>query len=171
MAGRKLRAFRERLLYRALVIVSAIGRRIPLRLGQFLGRLLGRLAWHVVRRERRKALKHFAIAFPDSTDDQRRDAIRAMFRHLGMSLFELAWLPNLDAAARERTTDVEGIDRVLELLDSGRGVICMTAHCGNWEWLAYVMGSYGRPVYVLQRERDAPPHWGGAYNSAAVVER
>lgn len=156
MAGRKLRAFRERLLYRLLLIVSAIGRRIPLRIGQFLGRMLGRLAWHVVRRERRKALAHFAIAFPDSTEDQRRDAIRAMFRHLGMSVFELAWLPNLDARLREKTTDVDGIDKVLELLDSGRGVICMTAHCGNWEWLAYVMGSYGRPVYVLQRERDAP---------------
>lgn len=156
MAGPKLRAFRARLLYRLLVIVSAIGRRIPLRVGQFLGRALGRLAWHVVRRERRKALAHFAMAFPESSDEQRRDAIRAMFRHLGMSVFELAWLPNLDAALREKTTDVDGVERVLELLDSGRGVICMTAHCGNWEWLAYVMGSYGRPVYVLQRERDAP---------------
>jgi len=156
VAGRKLRAFRERLLYRLLVIVSAIGRRIPLRIGQFLGRMLGRLAWHVPRRERRKALAHFAIAFPDATGAQRRDAIRAMFRHLGMSVFELAWLPNLDARLREKTTDVDGIDKALELLDSGRGVICMTAHCGNWEWLAYVMGSYGRPVYVLQRERDAP---------------
>jgi Kdo2-lipid IVA lauroyltransferase/acyltransferase len=156
VASPKLRAFRERLLYRLLVVISAIGRRIPLPLGHLLGRALGRLAWHVVRRERRKALAHVAVAFPDWTEQQRRDAIRGMFRHLGMSVFELAWLPNLDARRRERTTDVEGIDRVLELLDSGRGVICMTAHCGNWEWLAYVMGSYGRPVYVLQRERDVP---------------
>lgn len=156
MASPRLRAFRERLLYRLLVVVSATGRRIPLRLGQRLGRALGTLAWHVVRRERRKALEHFAIAFPDWPEEQRKEAIRAMFRHLGMSVFELAWLPNLDPRTREQTTDVEGIDRVLEIMDSGRGVICMTAHCGNWEWLAYVMGSYGRPVYVLQRERDAP---------------
>ncbi len=156
MASPRLRAFRERLLYRLLVVISAIGRRIPLRAGHVLGRALGRLAWHVVRRERRKALAHIAIAFPDWSEERRRDTIRAMFRHLGMSVFELAWLPNLDPRTRELTTDVEGIDRVLELLDSGRGVICMTAHCGNWEWHAYVMGSYGRPVYVLQRERDVP---------------
>lgn len=144
------------MLYRALVIVSAIGRRIPLRVGHVLGRTMGRLAWHVVRRERRKALANFAIAFPDWPESRRRDAIRAMFRHFGMSLFEIAWLPNLNPRTRDLTTDVEGIDHVLELIDSGRGVICMTAHCGNWEWLSYVMGSYGRPVYVLQRERDAP---------------
>ena len=144
------------MLYRALVVISAIGRRIPLRIGRFLGRAMGRTAWYVVRRERRKALANFAIAFPDWTETQREDAIRAMFRHFGMSLFEIAWLPNLDPRTRDLTTDVEGIDRVLELIDSGRGVICITAHCGNWEWLSYVMGSYGRPVYVLQRERDAP---------------
>ncbi|MGZ5444878.1 MAG: lysophospholipid acyltransferase family protein [Thermoanaerobaculia bacterium] len=144
------------MLYRALVVISAIGRRIPLPLGRILGRALGRVAWHVVRRERRKALANFAIAFPDWSERERRDAIRAMFRHFGMSLFEIAWLPNLDPKSRDETTDVEGIDRVLELIDSGRGVICITAHCGNWEWLSYVMGSYGRPVYVLQRERDAP---------------
>jgi KDO2-lipid IV(A) lauroyltransferase len=144
------------MLYRALVVVSAIGRRIPLRIGRVLGRTMGRLAWYVVRRERRKALANFALAFPEWPEAQRREAIRAMFRHFGMSLFEIAWLPNLTPETRDRTTDVEGIDRVLELIDSGRGVICITAHCGNWEWLSYVMGSYGRPVYVLQRERDAP---------------
>lgn len=156
MASRKLRAFRERLLYRALVVVSAIGRRIPLRTGQFLGRQLGRLAWHVVRRERKKALRNLAIAFPEWSDAQRRATIRAMFRHFGMSLFELAWLPNLNVARREETTTVDGIERILELLDAGRGVIQFTAHCGNWEWLSYVMGTYGRPVSVLQRERDDP---------------
>lgn len=144
------------MLYRLLAIITAIGRRIPLRAAQLLGRQLGRLAWHVVRRERNKALRHLAIAFPEWSGRQRRDTARAMFRHFGMMLFELAWLPNLDARMRERTTTVEGIDRILEVLDSGRGVIMFTAHIGNWEWLSYVMGTYGRPVSVLHRERDRP---------------
>jgi KDO2-lipid IV(A) lauroyltransferase len=156
VASPKLRAFRERALYRALVVVSAIGRRIPLRIGQFLGRRVGALAWHVARRERRKALKHIGIAFPDWSDAQRRDAIRAMFQHLGMCVFELAWLPNMTPELRAKTSHVEGFERVLEVIDSGRGVIIFTAHCGNWEWLSYVTGTFGRPVSVLQRERDQP---------------
>ncbi|HUP63508.1 MAG TPA: lysophospholipid acyltransferase family protein [Thermoanaerobaculia bacterium] len=156
MASPKLRAFRSRVLYRGLVVVTAIGRRIPLRVGQFLGRRIGNLAYYVARRERRKALRHIAIAFPDWSEAQSRETIRAMFRHFGMSLFELAWLPNMNERRREETTIVEGIDRILELLDSGRGVIQFTAHCGNWEWLAYSLGTYGRPVSVLHRERDNP---------------
>lgn len=156
MASPKLRAFRERTLYRLLVLVSAVGRRIPLRIGQFLGRRLGSLAWHVARRERRKALANLAIAFPDWSESQKQRIIRAMFQHLGMSVFELAWMPNLTAESREQLTVIDGLDRIMEIIDSGRGVVTFTAHCGNWEWLSYVTGMCGRPVSVLQRERDSP---------------
>jgi KDO2-lipid IV(A) lauroyltransferase len=156
VASPRLRAFRERALHRALVFVSAIGRRIPLPIGQFLGRRIGTLAWYVARRERRRALAHLAIAFPEWSGAKRRDTIRAMFQHLGMSVFELAWMPNLTPELRAKTSRVEGFDRVLEVIDSGRGVIIFTAHCGNWEWLSYVTGTFGRPVSVLQRERDQP---------------
>jgi len=156
LASPKLRAFRDAVIYRGLAAITAIGRRIPLRTGQMFGRALGRFAWHVARRERRKALKNIGLAFPDWSETQRSETIRAMFRHFGMMLFELAWLPNLNERTRGETTDIEGIERILEVLDSGRGVIMFTAHCGNWEWLSYVMGSYGRPVSVLHRERDQP---------------
>jgi KDO2-lipid IV(A) lauroyltransferase len=76
-----------------------------------------------------------------------------MFQHLGMCVFEIGWLPNLTAANRHRTTAFEGIERVMELIDSGRGVIVLTAHCGNWEWLSYATGTFGRPCAVMQRER------------------
>lgn len=143
-------------MYRALVMVSAIGRRLPLRLAQLLGRRLGSLGYLVARRERRKALANLALAFPEWDEARRMSTIRAMFRHLGISVFELAWLPNLDAASREKTTIIEGFEGVQRLIDSGRGVIIFTAHCGNWEWLSYVTGLSGNPVSVLQRERDQP---------------
>lgn len=153
MASPRLRAFRERALYRALVVVSAAGRRIPLRVAQFLGRRIGDLAWHVARGERRKALANIAIAFPEWSGAQCREAIRGMFRHLGMMVFELAWLPNLKLDERSA---FEGHERLLQIIDSGRGVVIFTAHCGNWEWLSYATGLLGRPVSVLQRERDSP---------------
>ena len=156
MAGPKLRAFRERTLYRALVVVSAIGRRIPLPLGRAFGRALGTLAWHVARRERKKALNNIAIAFPDWDEAKRRDTIKAMFRHLGMSLFEITWMRNMDVAMRDKLTVIEGEAPLLKLIDEGRGVVVFTAHCGNWEWMSYAVGLWGRPTTVLQRERDAP---------------
>ncbi|MFL6245318.1 MAG: lysophospholipid acyltransferase family protein [Thermoanaerobaculia bacterium] len=142
------------MLYRALILVTAIGRRIPLSIGRAIGRILGTLAWHVVRRERNKALHNIALAFPEWDERKRRDTIRAMFRHFGISLFEIAWLWNMDLATRDRTTTFEGIEPMLKLIDEGRGVILFTAHVGNWEWLSIAIGLFSRPTSVLQRERD-----------------
>jgi Kdo2-lipid IVA lauroyltransferase/acyltransferase len=156
VASAKRRAFRTRLIVGGLRIVSAIGRRIPLPTGQALGRTLGSFAHLVLRRERRKALANIAIAFPEWDETRRRATIRAMFRHFGMSLFELVWFPNMDVAERDRRTVIEGAEPMLSLIDEGRGVLVFTAHCGNWEWMSYSVGLWGRPTHVLQRERDAP---------------
>ncbi len=138
------------------MLVTAVGRRIPLAAGRAMGRLVGTLAWHVVRRERNKALRNIAIAFPEWEEQKRRGTVKAMFRHFGMSLFELAWLWNMDLATRDRTTTFEGSEPMLKLIDEGRGVVLFTAHVGNWEWLAIAMGLFSRPTSVLQRERDEP---------------
>ena len=136
-----------------MVVITSVARRIPLSVGRRLGRGLGAIAWYVLRRERRKALNHITIAFPEWSEEQRRRTIREMLKHMGMSLFEIGWLPNLTAANRHETTILEGADRIMEIIDSGNGVIIFTAHCGNWEWLSYVTGTYGRPSAVMQRER------------------
>lgn len=153
MAGRTLRAFRSRLIFRAILVIAFFGRRLPLRVARACGRALGRLAWHVARRERKRALKNIALAFPEWSADQRERVIRAMFRHHGMSLFEIVWMPNIDAARAERTTKMENIEPVVDLVKAGRTVFVFTGHCGNWEWLAYVAGMRA-DVTVLQRERS-----------------
>jgi Kdo2-lipid IVA lauroyltransferase/acyltransferase len=127
---------------------------LPLGVARGIGAALGRLAWHVARRERRIALKNIRQAFPEWSEGRLREVIRGMFRHLGLSLFEILWLPNLDAETLPRTTIIEGLDRLLTHVDAGRGVVVFTAHCGNWEWLACATGMAGRPVSVLQRERN-----------------
>ncbi len=154
VASPRIRAIRSRLLYRALLLITAVGRRIPLPVGRALGRRMGTLAWLVLRRHREKALSNIAIAFPDWDVARRRATVRAMFQHFGISLFEIAWLWNMDLAVRDRTTTFEGAEKLLKLIDEGRGVVFFTAHCGNWEWLSIAVGLFGRPTSVLQRERD-----------------
>ncbi len=153
MAGPKRRAFRSRLIFRAVTLISVVGQTLPLPIGRAAGRALGTVAWHVARRERKKALANIAIAFPDWPPERRRSTIRSMFRHLGMSLFEIGWLPNLAMNHLAKTTSVEGLDRVVEQIAAGRSVVIFTAHCGNWEWLGYTAGLHA-PVTAIQRERS-----------------
>ncbi len=154
MASPKRRAFRARLLHGTLVVLSALARRLPLGAARALGVILGHLAWHILRRDRGRALAHLALAFPDWSPRRRNAIARRMFHHLGMSFAEILWLPRLDPATRDRTTTTDGMARTLALIHSGRGMVAYTGHCGNWEWLACCVASYGVPLTVLQRERD-----------------
>jgi Kdo2-lipid IVA lauroyltransferase/acyltransferase len=145
------RAFRGQIVYGALRGLGAIVRRLPLRFSHAIGIALGHLGWHVLWRDRRRALANIAAAFPEWPPRRRRATIRAMFHHLGMTLVEMLWLPNLDAATCARTTTFEG----LENLRPGEGMIGITGHCGNWEWIAHAI-ALRTPVTVLHRERDEP---------------
>jgi KDO2-lipid IV(A) lauroyltransferase len=154
VGSRSLSRFRDRLLFGLLRLLAGVGRRIPLRVGRAIGRCLGSVAWLVVRREGRKAMRNVAIAFPDLDQAARTRIVRGMFRHLGETLFEVLWLPNLDRAALDRTTVIEGLEEIDRALSSGRGMVAFTAHCGNWEWLAAAVSVRGYRVTALQRERD-----------------
>ena len=154
MASLRVRAFRSRAIYYLVAFFTAIGRRIPLPIGRALGRALGTFGYYTVGRQRRKALANLTIAFPEWPESKRRKTIHAMFRHLGMCLFEIAWLPNLTPETRDLHTKYEGVARTMEIIDGGRGFVVFTAHCGNWEWLSYTIGLWGRPLSVMQRERD-----------------
>jgi KDO2-lipid IV(A) lauroyltransferase len=145
---------RGRGLHVFLIAFAAVVKRLPLRAARAIGSFLGSVGNVVARRERRIALQNIARAFPDWSEARRRATIRAMFRHLGASLFEILWLPNLDLPMRDRTTVIEGAEPMLKVIDGGGGVIVFSGHCGNWEWLANSTGLFGRPLTVLQRERN-----------------
>src|SRR4029077_17060316 len=135
VASPNRRAFRSRLLLIPLRSIAIVGRILPLWLARAIGVVLGHLAWHLAPRHRRVALENIALAFPEWTARRHRSTIRRMFHHLGQSLMEIVWLPNLNDVTRERTTVFEGhVDRFLELAKSGRGTVVFTGHCGNWEW-------------------------------------
>jgi KDO2-lipid IV(A) lauroyltransferase len=131
-------------------------RRLPLSFARACGALLGTLAWLVARRDRNRALDNLTIAFPDWTAARRRKTIRATFRHLGKAVFEILWMPNINAQNLGDYIEYDGFERTLAQIRAGRSVIVFTAHCGNWECLAYGVGmaSEGLPVSVLQRERN-----------------
>ena len=156
MASQRRRAFRGRVVYAILKALGAIVRRLPLSFARACGAVLGTLAWLVARRDRNRAIANLTIAFPDWSPARRRRTIRATFRHLCKAVFEILWMPNINAQNLGDYIEYDGFERTLEQMRAGRSVIVFTAHCGNWECLAYGVGmaSEGLPVSVLQRERN-----------------
>ena len=133
-----------------------VAKRVSLPFVRRMGRFFGFLGWHVLRRYRKRALANIELAFPDWPAQKRRDTIRSMFLHLGQSMLEWLWLPNLDLKKLEATTEIHDAHFIDDALAMGRGALIFTAHFGNWEWLAATVTLLGHPLTVLQRERDEP---------------
>lgn len=144
-----LQASKNSIIYGGLLTASSLGRKLSLPVARRIGRRLGALSYVTLRREREKALRNLAIAFPDADQAERQRLARAMFLHLGTSLMEICWLPNLDEAALERTMIVEGLEHMQTALDAGRGVVLFSGHCGNWEWMAAAIGRIGLPMNII----------------------
>jgi KDO2-lipid IV(A) lauroyltransferase len=143
------RVVRGRVLSAGLRAVSAIVRRLPLSFARAIGVFIGHLGWLLLWPDRGRALANITAAYPDWSRNRCLATTRAMFHHLGKTLAEILWLPNLNAETLARTTTFEG----LENLPTGQGAIGITAHCGNWEWVAHAIAQH-MPLTVLHRERD-----------------
>ena len=156
MGNLKLRRRRGRIIGWALDFAGFVARRVSLPTVRRLGVFFGTLGWHVLRSYRRRALANIAMAFPDWPEQKQRATIHSMFLHLGQSMLEWLWLPNLDLKKLEATTEIHDAHYIDEALAIERGALIFTAHYGNWEWLAATVTLLGHPLTVLQRERDEP---------------
>jgi len=107
---------------------------MPVAWARRLGAAGGLAAYYLVAPERRKALRNIELAYGDSMSDaERRRMARAVFRHAGEIAAEGAFLVTGRGEAILKNARLEGMDEVFRVLNSGHGIIALTAHFGNWE--------------------------------------
>lgn len=148
------RRLRNGLAGASLVGLRSLAGALGWRRSQRLGAGIGRLAWHLARRDRRRALEHLAIAFPELPAAERRRLAHTCFVHLGQTLMEMLQLLHLDCAGVARHLAVAGWEHVEALQREGRPVLFLTAHCGTWEMLGAAAGCRGVPVTGIARQQD-----------------
>jgi KDO2-lipid IV(A) lauroyltransferase len=125
----------------------------PLALG--IGRRLGDLARLLLPRRQDVTLANLAIAFPELGADARLRLARDAWRHLGMTAVELARLLHRPLEATLEELALDGIEHLHGVMrDYGRALV-LTAHLGNWEYLAAVNRLVGLPVAIVVRPLDS----------------
>jgi len=154
--ARRTRLLRAHLISSGAHALASFFRLMPWSTAQRIGRSFGRIAWTSSRRDRRRALEHLAVAFPELPAVERQRIARASFLNLGTTLGEVLWLFTRGCAAVARHVATEGLDAVVALQATGRPVLFITGHCGNWELLA-ASWSCHRPVTVVVRVLEEPP--------------
>ena len=93
------------------VLSSTLGR-LPWRAAQSAGRAIGALGWTLSRRDRRRALDHLALAYPDTPEAERRRIAQGCFRHFGEMLGECLHLFHRDCGFVRSVVEVQGWEEI-----------------------------------------------------------
>lgn len=124
---------------------------LPWRAVQASGALIGWLMWRLPTRSREVVRINLRHCFPELDDAARERLVGESLRDIGRTLTEsaCAWIwPSEKAFGLIR--HIEGMEVLQEALDSGKGVVLITSHLGNWELLLQYVSSLCKPVILYR---------------------
>ena len=125
-------------------------REAPRWLNEPLALVLGVLL--LVGHGRRTALENLRRAFPDWSSWRRWRVAFSAYRQMARTLVEFLHTRSYtDADIRERVT-LDNVEALAAARDRGRGVILLSGHYGNWEWLGRAVTAAGYPFAALYKE-------------------
>ncbi len=149
---------KHRLEYLGLYLVYLMGRFLPRRLFVKVGEIVGRFVFDVLRVRRRVALDNLRFVFGEERSERELvDIARRSYAQLGGTLLEFASLSRMGRKELLEEVSIEGLEHLDQALSgSGRGVILVTGHYGNWELFGAAFVARGYPTTFLVKEQSNP---------------
>jgi KDO2-lipid IV(A) lauroyltransferase len=131
---------------------------LPINLARSLARGLGWLAFHLDKRHRWVACENVRQSFPGRyTEDEITELVRGVYRHFCQLVVEIAMLPRkLHANTWRRYLGLPQGRLLVGHLLSGRPLLIVTGHFGNWELAGYALGLLGFQAHAVARPIDNP---------------
>ena len=132
---------------------------LPSRAVYWMGAALGRFLFAVGFR-RKVVERNLLLAFPGDSQEVaslRSRLLAEAFRHLGQVFLEIFLLFGFFDRYVRRNIRVRGIENWAKAKESGKGVIFLASHVGNWELMAAGFADAGDPVMLVTKHLK--PEW------------
>lgn len=143
------------LLYVLFLILEIVVPLFPLRFIQRVARLKGLFFYHFIPIRKKVAYKNLKLAFPDKPDNEINSIIRGAYINVMTVIFEFFYLPRLHGEKLLRLLDPGDLTLINEKLKTGKGLVIVSAHFGNWELTAYGCAQLsGEPFNVIVKEQS-----------------
>jgi KDO2-lipid IV(A) lauroyltransferase len=148
------KAIRHVIEYAAVRGALSVAGVLPIAAGHALGATLGAVAFDGLRIRRGVSVDNITRGLGVTPDEATRIARRA-YRKMGKSLMEYASTRITLADLRDRI-QVEGLEHLQEAHARGRGVVFVTAHQGNFEWMGAAVAAFGFPTDFVVGQQMNP---------------
>jgi KDO2-lipid IV(A) lauroyltransferase len=127
---------------------------LPRWLARSLGAGMGRVVYWLFPRLRRTGMRNLELALPETPVEDRKRALRQMYRGLGWQLAEFCRMERYTAANTANWIRYEGLEHFLAAEAHGNGVLILTGHLGAWELSSFYHSLMGHPMGMVIRRLD-----------------
>lgn len=119
------------------------------------GRFLGPLIMNRIQKQKRRGIEQIMTGMECSRDEAER-ILQRVYQNIGMSAMEMLYMPRL-VKEKDHINDYVRIEHP-EYLEAayaeGRGIVGLTAHMGNWEWLGAGLALHGYPTSAIGKKQS-----------------
>ena len=153
----------HRLQLMAYLAASGLLRALPLSIAQGLASVIARAAFAANTRRARWAMANLRLAFPEMTEEKRRDIARASYVTFAWNVIDFARAERWSDEQIMEHCEVVGVENVEEALSHGKGALLLTLHLGSWE--------LGVQAIAIALSRFSPSVVGRPLNNPLIYER
>lgn len=153
--GRNIRAIlRYKFEYLLTRLIGFFAKIVPLKLAHFVGDRIGDLFFFLLRIRRTVALKNLQASFGNEKHERELKQILCRnYRHFGRVLMEFARIPLLKKATILDQIPIHNSPLISSAMSQGKGLMVLSGHFGNWEYLAAAIANQVPPLYCVFKEQ------------------
>lgn len=141
--------------YAFVRVLIAIVQTFPADMGDAFCRSIAVLAAGPLKIREKITTENISRCFPDASPQERRNLQLAMWHHLLLMSFEIAWAQRrLHLSNWSKHVQFQDNRLMLKHLLSDRPTVLVTGHYGNFEIGGYVIGLMGLPTTSIARRLD-----------------
>ena len=138
------------MVYNVLMLMSRVCCLLPHRALLKLGKWLGILYFILIKKQRRLAIKHMMLSLKIEEDEAKK-LVRKSFINMGRNFFEVLYMPALNKKNFTKYIEIDHLERMKDALAEKHGVVVLTGHVGNWEWLSSSFTMNDLPVTAIAK--------------------
>ncbi len=118
---------------------------------------VGIFIYYFIPIRRSTAISNLQKAFPQKSKSEIRSIARKNYQSITITFFELMIIPHLSQSVIDSQVECSGLNLIEEKLESGKGIILLTAHFGNWEFIiSYLAPKLDGKFNVLVKPQRNP---------------
>jgi len=132
-------------------ISSKLAQKNRICLGKFIGIVLKKLS----SKREQITFDNLIKAFPGKNADEIKKIVKGAYQNLGIVLIEVITLKYLSEDELREYVCFENSELIPEIYNRGKGLIFLSGHFGNWEYLAYTAGLFFNiPILIVVKEQQ-----------------